>query len=323
MLGAKAFIRLLLVMAGCALAANCSETKLASMAVKEMQPSNPPAPPKGVYKVGDPYQINGVWYYPAEDYNYDETGIASWYGPNFHGKFTANGEIFDQNDVTAAHRTLPMPSIVRVTNLENGRSLVVRVNDRGPYAHNRIIDLSRRSAQLLGIIDNGTARVRVQIMADESRALALQMKNQGGTEVASLAPVPRDQVQTETLPAPGSSEKPKPVVAVKPAPAPAVANDPPPAPFDGADLAKQQVKIVPVKATQIFIQAGAFARYDNAHRLSALLSPLGPTTVSQVDTKSGTLFRVRIGPIGSVSDADALLERVIGSGHPEARIVVD
>lgn len=323
MLGVNASFRLLLVLAGCAFVANCSETKFASMAVKEIELPNAPAQPKGVYKVGDPYQINGVWYYPAEDYNYDETGIASWYGPNFHGKFTANGETYDMNDVTAAHRTLPMPSIVRVTNLENGRSLLVRVNDRGPYAHNRIIDLSRRSAQLLGVIDNGTARVRVQIMADESRALALQMKGQGGTEVASLAPQPRVQVQAETLPAPGSTEKPKPVAVVKPAAAPVAAHDPPPTHLDGVDLAKQQVKLVPVKPTQIFIQAGAFSRFDNAHRLSAILSPFGPTTVSQVDTKSGTLFRVRIGPIGSVSDADTLLERVIGSGHPEARIVVD
>ncbi len=119
MLGAKLGIRLLLVIAGCALLANCSETKFASMAVKEFEaPKDRQNQGKGVYKVGDPYQIAGVWYYPAEDYTYDESGIASWYGPNFHGKSTANGEAYDQNDVTAAHRTLPLPSIVRVTNLE-------------------------------------------------------------------------------------------------------------------------------------------------------------------------------------------------------------
>jgi rare lipoprotein A len=328
MLGAKIGVRLLLAIAGCALLANCSETKFASMAVKEFEsPNAAPAQGHGVYKVGDPYQINGVWYYPAEDYTYDETGIASWYGPNFHGKYTANGEIYDQNDVTAAHRTLPMPSIVRVTNLENGRSLIVRINDRGPYAHNRIIDLSRRSAQLLGVIDNGTARVRVQIMADESRALALQMKGQQPAETVASAAVPRDRVQAETLPAPGSKEKPK-IVATTPAPKPAAVAAPAPqpasaSPLDGAQLAKQKVQTVPVKATQIFIQAGAFLRYDNANRLSAILSPLGPTNVTQVDTKAGPMFRVRLGPIKTVNDADSLLERVIGAGHPDARIVVD
>jgi rare lipoprotein A len=295
------------------------------MAVKEI--GSPPAqqPAHGVYKVGDPYQINGVWYYPAEDYSYDETGIASWYGPNFHGKFTANGEVYDQNDVTAAHRTLPMPSIVRVTNLENGRSLVVRVNDRGPYVHNRIIDLSRRSAQLLGVIDKGTAKVRVQIMPDDSRALALQLKGQQAPQVLASAAVPRAAVQTETLPPPGSAEKPKPVTATKPPPAAStpIAAPPSTAKLDGAALAHQQVQTLAVKPTQIFIQAGAFQRFDNAHRLSAILSTLGPTTVSQIETKVGTMFRVRIGPIASVDQADALLERVIGTGHPEARIVVD
>src|ERR1700744_5792728 len=106
----------------------------------------PPAPRTtggGIYKVGNPYQIQGTWYYPREQPDYDETGIASWYGPNFHGGRTANGEIFDENALTAAHRTLPMPANVRVTNLENGKSIVVRVNDRGPYAKGRIIDVSK------------------------------------------------------------------------------------------------------------------------------------------------------------------------------------
>src|SRR5690606_15026952 len=88
----------------------------------------------GIYKVGNPYQINGIWYYPAENEKYDATGIASWYGPQFHGKMTANGEIFDQHQMTAAHPTLPMPVLARVTNLENGRSVIVRINDRGPFA---------------------------------------------------------------------------------------------------------------------------------------------------------------------------------------------
>ena len=125
----------------------------------------------GVYKVGNPYQIMGRWYYPKEDYNYSEVGIASWYGDDFHAQKTANGESYDMNTLTAAHRTLPLPSIVKVTNLENGRSLVLRVNDRGPYAKERIIDISKRGAQLLGYQTKGTAKVKVEIMAQESKAL--------------------------------------------------------------------------------------------------------------------------------------------------------
>src|SRR5262249_2308650 len=125
------------------------------------------------YKVGKPYAIDGVWYYPAVDYNYGETGIGSWYGPDFHGLATANGETYDMNALTAAHRTLPMPSMVRVTNLENGRQIALRVNDRGPFVNNRIIDVSRRAAQLLRFEQQGTAGVRVEIMESESRQLAM------------------------------------------------------------------------------------------------------------------------------------------------------
>ena len=119
---------------------------------------------KAYYKVGNPYHINGIQYIPKEDPNYYEEGIASWYGPNFDGKLTANGEIFDQYAVTAAHRTLPIPSLVKVTNLENNKNIVLRINDRGPFVGNRIIDLSYKSAQLLGIIKKGTGKVRVEII---------------------------------------------------------------------------------------------------------------------------------------------------------------
>jgi len=296
------------------LLAGCSEANLASYAVKEAT-----APDKGgPYKIGKPYQIQGVWYYPSEDYDYDETGVASWYGPDFHGKFTANGETFDQNDVTAAHRTLPMPCFVRVTNLANGRALVVRVNDRGPFAHGRILDLSRRAAQLLGIELKGTAPVRVQILADESRALAMKLK--GGSEAAPLAAAPRPVVSAETLPAPGAKEKPKPITKAAPPPAATASGVAIP---DNRQLDSQPVAVLPVKPTQLYIQAGAFSRYDNANRTSAALSPLGKAIITQVKTQGGQVFRVRMGPIARVDDADALLEKVIGSGYPDARLVVD
>lgn len=144
--------------------AACAETEFAATIAKDL---TPPAP-TGHYKVGQPYQINGVWYYPAEDPYYDESGIASWYGEPFHGRQTANGEIYDMNDLTAAHKTLPMPVFVRVTNMENGRALVLRVNDRGPFVEGRIIDVSRRAAQLLGFQDKGITQVRVQVVDPET-----------------------------------------------------------------------------------------------------------------------------------------------------------
>ena len=138
-------------------------------------------------KVGRPYQVGGVWYYPRQDPAYDETGQASWYGPKFHGRATANGERFDMNDLTAAHRTLPMPSMVLVTNLENGRSIKLRVNDRGPFVDNRIIDVSRRAAQFLGFERKGVARVRVQIL-DENGNLPSRQR------LARAVPAPDDAV---------------------------------------------------------------------------------------------------------------------------------
>jgi rare lipoprotein A len=122
-------------------------------------------------KVGNPYKVAGVWYHPKEDPYYDETGYASWYGPDFHGKRTANGEQYNMNALTAAHKTLPLPTFVKVTNLENGRSIVLRVNDRGPFVKDRIIDISRRGAQLLGFDKQGLTKVRVQAL-DENGKIA-------------------------------------------------------------------------------------------------------------------------------------------------------
>jgi rare lipoprotein A len=129
------------------------------------QPS-PSGKPTGNVKIGKPYEIDGKMYYPEFDSAYDRVGTASWYGPGFHGKYTANGELYNQNDLTAAHPTLPMPSLVRVTNLQTGKSAVIRVNDRGPFKDSRIIDLSKASAKRLGI--QGLAKVRVQFLQRET-----------------------------------------------------------------------------------------------------------------------------------------------------------
>lgn len=122
----------------------------------------------GTYRVGKPYVVAGRNYVPEENPDYAAEGLASWYGNDFHGRLTANGEIFDKESISAAHPTLPMPSYVRVTNLRNRKSLIVRVNDRGPFHANRVIDLSYKAANLLGFHDNGVARVRVEYVGRAS-----------------------------------------------------------------------------------------------------------------------------------------------------------
>ena len=126
-----------------------------------IEPGQPVPKGGGVYRVGKPYVVAGREYVPQEDVNYSAVGLASWYGDDFHGRYTANGEVFDMNSISAAHPTMPLPSYARVTNLANHRSIIVRVNDRGPYVGNRVIDLSVRTAKLLGFYGNGLAKVKV------------------------------------------------------------------------------------------------------------------------------------------------------------------
>lgn len=312
----------------------------------------------GQYKVGEPYEIDGVTYYPKEDYRYSETGIASWYGPGFEGKHTANGETFDPGELTAAHRTLPMPSLVRVTNLDNGKSVVVRVNDRGPFANNRVIDLSQRAAELLGFANLGTAKVRVDIMEIESRAIADAAKRRG-----YVAP-PRGQVQVaakeqeftmppaEMQPGEGIAETakidavesvplepaPKPIVAAaSPTPSkPTVSHAGPikvttlapraPTPLvrepkitsipghqvDGRFYPAPKVTQRKVKPNQkIYIQAGAFAQKENAANLKQSLTKYAKASVSEIKVKGKKLYRVRLGPLTNVKEADRVLLKVI------------
>jgi rare lipoprotein A len=152
--------------AACLMLANCAsklDPKYGVSASPRVVADGEPVPKGGgVYRVGKPYVVAGRTYIPEENVRYRAEGIASWYGDDFHGRLTANGEIYDMHSISAAHPTLPMPSYVRVTNLTNKKSLVVRVNDRGPYHANRVIDLSGQAAELLGFRSRGVARVRVE-----------------------------------------------------------------------------------------------------------------------------------------------------------------
>ena len=307
----------------------CAETAFIAHTAKQIRELGEAPASKGRYKIGSPYQIKGVWYYPRVDYAYDESGVASWYGPKFHLKPTANGEIFDQNALTAAHRTLPLPSIVRVTNLENARSLVVRVNDRGPFAHGRIIDFSRRSAQLLGLERQGVARVRVQILAAESRAVARRAEAGIAPRPVTLAEpvvvpaaVPVKLVSVETLaPVPGTTVASPPRTDKTPGTAAAAA-----AP-SAVELARRgrmtPVTDQPVEPTRLYVQAASFSKADSARKLTSKLSDIGSADVYRALVDGRQFYRVRIGPLNDVIDADRVLEKVIARGFPGARIVVD
>ena len=149
----------------------------------------------GREQVGKPYKIRGKWYYPKEDFGYDKSGTASWYGAAFHGRRTANGEIYDMNSLSAAHPTMPLPSYARVTNLANGNTVIVRVNDRGPYAHSRLIDMSKRAAEMLDYTSTGTAQVRVQYVGrapvqgnDDQYLMASFQKGGGAAPQDSMQP---------------------------------------------------------------------------------------------------------------------------------------
>lgn len=322
----RGWLRGMVVLAGVAALAACAQ--------KPGDGSASGLPTSGIYKVGKPYQINGAWYYPAEDFGYDETGVASWYGPGFHARTTANGELYDQDELTAAHKTLPMPSLVRVTNLDNGRSVAVRVNDRGPYANGRVIDLSRRGAQLLGFEGSGTAKVRVQILAEESRAIAAAARQ--GTPAPILAetegpapkPVPRGRIEVAEASA-GSA--PGPTIAKAPSPGVIGTPIPPPATVagsmvEGRFVPAPVVAVLPVAPGHgnLFIQVGAYGSAENVVRARSRLAAIGqPAAVSSTRSGKQTLQRVRIGPLDGVDRADAVLNQVIQAGLTEAKIVVD
>lgn len=324
----------------------CAETQLAGAVVKEVSRNEIPSGAGGIWKVGTPYQIAGVWYYPKEDTRYDNTGIASWYGPQFHRRKTANGEIFDMHKVSAAHPTLPMPVMVRVTNLENGRSLIVRVNDRGPFARGREIDMSMRAAELLGFKEQGTAKVRVQYLAraDEWRGeqgvqVAEAAPPPGAAQAASavMAPVADDAAATEEddddsgLPIATAGLPPAPGAPVNlallaggaaPAAAGAIAPAAAPATPATAQAGQGAPAMAPV-VDNFFVQAGSFRSAGNANALASRLSDLGPVEVTETVVDGTPWYRVRVGPVDSSQGADTLLESVISRGQDGARVVIN
>ncbi len=275
------------------------------------------------YKVGNPYQVAGIWYYPAEDYGYREEGIASWYGPGFNGKRTANGEVYDMNALTAAHKTLPIPSVVQVTNLENGRTIKLRINDRGPFVEGRIIDLSKRAAQLLDVERSGIARVRVELVPEDSLTLRNIALDAGGQptieEMPGVIASPRVAVVAETLALPSI---PAPVSS---APSPSTTITPTALPPPIMPKSINPVATAPARAIDsgVYIQAGAFTDVSNARRLEAQLSSMGTVSVAMADIGGSVFHRVRIGPMANRGAAERLLSDMLNEGFEGARIVED
>ncbi|MHA1538507.1 MAG: septal ring lytic transglycosylase RlpA family protein [Alphaproteobacteria bacterium] len=289
---------------------------------------------RGGYKIGVPYTIRGVKYYPREDFAYDRTGLASWYGDPFHGRKTANGEIYNKWAMTAAHKTLQMPSLVEVTNLENGRKLILRVNDRGPFVSGRIIDLSRGAARKLGVEKTGVAKVRVRILKKES--LRLKELALANAKPATIAAAPRSNVVARNLPpasagVAGQSGAPTaltaPSLAVQssarlPAGKPIQVSSRRPA---GAGNSAPKSNIVAPPAPRngsIFIQAGAFRSAGNARRLRDSLANIGPARVVSAEVGGQRYYRVRLGPVATVEQGNRLLARIVGAGYPRARMIV-
>ncbi len=257
---------------------------------------------ESIYKIGTPYKINGKWYYPAVDYGYEEIGIASWYGPGFHGKKTANGEIFDQNKISAAHRTLPMPSIVKVTNLDNGRVLQkVRVNDRGPFAGNRIIDLSKKAAQELGFVNTGIAKVKVEILENESREHALVNSDRKITKVesAEIKEIKKTEIVNNFEKEQINSNRVK---------------------FLKNEDSSEKNSILTDKP--LAIQVGAFTDHRNAKSLTQKLSDF-QAYIERTFVNNKYLYRVRIGPIDNLNLAENIKKKLFELGYTASHLIVN
>ena len=265
-------------------------------------PDAVPMPHTGNFKAA-PYTVMGSRYFPIQDArNYKVTGTASWYGTKFHGKHTANGETFDLYGMTAAHKTLPLPSYVKVTNLENGRSVTLRVNDRGPFYSDRVIDLSFAAAQKLGYAEKGVARVSVEGI-DPHEWWAARGKPVPGygasTVLAKNTPVSMPQPAAQQLEV-----------------------YTPPAQQHAGAVSPTQVHSTntPMLVDSLYLQVGAFANPDAAQLLRDKLSMLtsAPVFINSVVRNEQVLHRVRMGPVPSQNEADDLRDRIrlANLGHP-------
>jgi rare lipoprotein A len=312
-----------------------------------------PTPRYAGYKVGKPYQVRGVWYYPQEQPNYDEIGIASWYGEQFHNKYTADGEVFDMGMASAAHKTLPLPSLVEVTNLANGRTVIVRVNDRGPFVDGRVIDMSKAAAAELGFVAAGVTQVRVRYVGKapappEPRQYQASNDKQPSlpkpglklptpnVQVASLlappplapivAPIAAPSLSPSISPPPARAAAPPPPVVAPSAPsmmasaAPAVGAAslvPVPAATGAVPAAIAQTALTPIaqSGTPSYVSAAPpAAAAAPVDDVSALLASAG---ASPAAGSPGGIYELQAGVFASRVNAEALAAKLGDVGLPE------
>ena len=257
---------------------------------------------KPIYKIGKKYNVGGKYYYPKKDINYNKTGIASWYGPKFHGKLTANGEIYNQYALTAAHKTLPLPSAVKVTNLRNNKSVVLRINDRGPFVNDRIIDLSSKAADILGIKKEGTGLVKVQILREKSLLLEKLAKKGSFPEIADLKETVLPNIVTPS----------KVKVKIK-------------------DTKNQKVISKKVnynlknfnKEYKIYIKLASFSSNKNAEIMKEKVSYIEKVKIYKIYRTNKTLYQVKAGPFLSVEKVDKLYSLLLQKGMQGAKIIIE
>ena len=270
-------------------------------------------PPDPHYVLGAPYQAGGVWYYPRDSYAAVETGLAA-VATGRYPSLTANGEMFDANAVAAAHQTLQLPAIARVTNLETGMQMLVRINDRGPARPHRLLELTSRAAALLGVPPSGGTRIKLEVLDLESR---LAVEGLRGTPRVEVATAPRGAVRSEALDGSGGimpTGKPEGREGAAPA-----TSEPPAQASPRGEASRMRVAPSP---GMLWIRLGTFSRREYAERRRAQLAGLAPFIESEREGRE-TKFRVLVGPLADVATADAALDQAIRAGVSDARIVVE
>ena len=262
----------------------------------------------GKRHVGNAYQVAGRWFTPHDQPGYDKKGQASWYGEAFHRRKTSNGEWFDMNTMTAAHATLPIPSYAKVTNLANGKVVIVRINDRGPFVDTRILDVSKRAANELGYLNKGIAQVRVQLIGpaplnDSGARHVMAMNNalENGAsfnQLAELSQSDSDSVQVASV----KTRKLKQLENVQ-----------------------QAEYVAPEQSAQsstgYIVRVALFRSLDHAQTAFQELSGFGPAQIIKAVGANGPLYRVQMGPFDNEQDSQSALQTAVASGYDDARIV--
>ncbi len=300
-------------------------------------------------KVGNEYEIGGIKYKPEVVEDYDIVGIASWYGEQFHGKRTANGELFDMEELTAAHPTLPLPSFVEVTNVENGKKVILRVNDRGPFSKYRAIDISKKGAEILGFQNEGTTNVRVRLLSNISKEAAIElnkinMQKNERIEANDVKPVtPRSVVIPQEIAIPENDVnivepvETSPVRSAEVVPVSVGIVDNDLGLVDKEEILKssdnKSMKTISLAEPTsvrsyaprgVFVQIGAYSENNEKIKQEVgSLSSVGVVSLQKVDVNGKDVLRLRVGPYGSINDAIKIKENLVKLGYTHSRVIVE